>query len=308
VQLVPVDVHGERYRAAPTRPAVSAARYSEPFPMALGVSTTDRISLLGQDLADDIMGTVGFGDLAFWLAARRRPTPGETRLSPLTNRDPRPTTPEEEPVHARITIVTAQGDELDRWQETITKQIAPRITDPDTRPDGLVRGTWLLDRPGVSHFWSHELTQDDLGHTFLLVKRGGPPGDRTPNPRIKRRPEREPSGLYQPLCPRRGSLGRLVTAPCDYVSPHEWPHAACAALCALAPATVDGRRSANVSSTYRARGPSFTASPTGACPRHPCRVQRRFCRSAWPGRRRRSAGDRPQLQVVATGPLPATFA
>jgi hypothetical protein len=88
-------------------------------------------------------------------------------------------------VHARITIVTAQGDELDRWQETITKQIAPRITDPDTRPDGLVRGTWLLDRPGVSHFWSHELTQDDLVHTFLLVKRGGPPGDRTPNPRIK---------------------------------------------------------------------------------------------------------------------------
>jgi hypothetical protein len=80
VQLVPVDVHGERYRAAPTRPAVSAARYSEPFPTALGVSTTDRISLLGQDLADDIMGTVGFGELAFWLAARRRPTPGETRL------------------------------------------------------------------------------------------------------------------------------------------------------------------------------------------------------------------------------------
>ena len=80
MQLVPVDVHGERYRAAPTRPAVSAARYSEPFPTALGVSTTDRISLLGQDLADDIMGTVGFGELAFWLAARRRPTPGETRL------------------------------------------------------------------------------------------------------------------------------------------------------------------------------------------------------------------------------------
>lgn len=80
MQLVPVDVHGERYRAAPTRPAVSAARYSEPFPTALGVSTTDRISLLGQDLADDIMGTVGFGELAFSLAARRRPTPGETRL------------------------------------------------------------------------------------------------------------------------------------------------------------------------------------------------------------------------------------
>lgn len=51
-------------------------------------------------------------------------------------------------MHARVTIVTAQGDELDRWQETITKRIAPRIIDPATRPEGLVRGTWLLDRPG----------------------------------------------------------------------------------------------------------------------------------------------------------------
>lgn len=51
-------------------------------------------------------------------------------------------------MHARVTIVTAPGDELDRWQETIAKEIAPRITDPDTRPAGLVRGTWLLDRSG----------------------------------------------------------------------------------------------------------------------------------------------------------------
>ena len=112
-------------------------------------------------------------------------------------------------MHARIIIVTAQGDELDRWQETITKQIAPRITDPDTRPDGLVRGTWLLDRPGVSHFWSHELTQDDLVHTFLLVKRGGPPGDRTPNPRIKRRPLPVDHGLYQQRWSRRQPLQPL---------------------------------------------------------------------------------------------------
>jgi hypothetical protein len=52
-----------------------------------------------------------------------------------------------EPVHARITIVTAQGHDLDRWQETITDQIAPKLTDPETRPAGFVRGVWLLDQP-----------------------------------------------------------------------------------------------------------------------------------------------------------------
>ncbi|MCK2220258.1 citryl-CoA lyase [Actinomadura sp. ATCC 31491] len=50
------------------------------YPTALGASTRDSITLLGQDLAGDIMGSVGFGELAFWLAAQRRPTPGETRV------------------------------------------------------------------------------------------------------------------------------------------------------------------------------------------------------------------------------------
>ncbi|WP_431236012.1 citryl-CoA lyase (plasmid) [Mycolicibacterium psychrotolerans] len=50
------------------------------FPTALGTSTTDTISLLGHDLASDMMGQVGFGELAFWLVALRRPTPAETRV------------------------------------------------------------------------------------------------------------------------------------------------------------------------------------------------------------------------------------
>ncbi len=50
------------------------------FPTSLGTSTTDEISLLGQSLAGDLMGNVGFGELAFWLVALRRPTPGETRV------------------------------------------------------------------------------------------------------------------------------------------------------------------------------------------------------------------------------------
>jgi citrate synthase len=50
------------------------------FPTSLGTSTADEIRLLGQDLTEDLMGKVGFGELAFWLVTLRRPTPQETRV------------------------------------------------------------------------------------------------------------------------------------------------------------------------------------------------------------------------------------
>ena len=50
------------------------------YETALGASSRDAITLLGQDLARDVMGTVGFGELAFWLATQRRPEPGEVRV------------------------------------------------------------------------------------------------------------------------------------------------------------------------------------------------------------------------------------
>ncbi|WP_410638590.1 citryl-CoA lyase [Amycolatopsis sp. lyj-346] len=50
------------------------------YETALGASTKDKITLLGRDLAEDVMGTVGFGELAFWLATQRRPSAGETRV------------------------------------------------------------------------------------------------------------------------------------------------------------------------------------------------------------------------------------
>jgi citrate synthase len=52
----------------------------QPYPTALGASSRDAITLLGHDLADDVMGRVGFGELAFWLATQRRPDPGEVRV------------------------------------------------------------------------------------------------------------------------------------------------------------------------------------------------------------------------------------
>jgi citrate synthase len=50
------------------------------YPTALGASSRDTITLLGHDLANDVMGNVGFGELAFWLATQRRPTNHEIRV------------------------------------------------------------------------------------------------------------------------------------------------------------------------------------------------------------------------------------
>jgi citrate synthase len=50
------------------------------FPTSLGTSTPDTITLLGQDLAADLMGKVGFGELALWLVTQRRPAPGQVRV------------------------------------------------------------------------------------------------------------------------------------------------------------------------------------------------------------------------------------
>ncbi|MGG5260123.1 citryl-CoA lyase [Phycicoccus avicenniae] len=50
------------------------------YPTSLGTSSADEIRLLGQDLTADLMGKVGFGELAFWLVAMRRPKPSETKV------------------------------------------------------------------------------------------------------------------------------------------------------------------------------------------------------------------------------------
>lgn len=56
------------------------ARDKNSYPTYLGMSTESTIKLMGQDLAEDLMGKVGFGELAFWMVANRRPTKGEVRV------------------------------------------------------------------------------------------------------------------------------------------------------------------------------------------------------------------------------------
>jgi citrate synthase len=53
---------------------------SEGYPTSLGTSEADSISLLGLSLPDDLMGSVGFGELAMWLVTLERPTAGQVRL------------------------------------------------------------------------------------------------------------------------------------------------------------------------------------------------------------------------------------
>lgn len=50
------------------------------YPTGLGTSDADHIRLLGHDLAGELMGKVGFGELALWLATQKRPTPQQVRL------------------------------------------------------------------------------------------------------------------------------------------------------------------------------------------------------------------------------------
>jgi len=50
------------------------------FPTSLGTSDADTITLLGQNLATDLMGKVGFSELALWLVTQQRPTPSQVRV------------------------------------------------------------------------------------------------------------------------------------------------------------------------------------------------------------------------------------
>jgi citrate synthase len=50
------------------------------FPTSLGTSDPETITLLGQDLAADLMGKISFGELALWLVTQRRPTEPQVRV------------------------------------------------------------------------------------------------------------------------------------------------------------------------------------------------------------------------------------
>src|SRR5215475_14225806 len=50
------------------------------YPTGIGTSDATSIRLLGHDLADELLGQIGFGELALWLATQQRPTPQQVRV------------------------------------------------------------------------------------------------------------------------------------------------------------------------------------------------------------------------------------
>lgn len=50
------------------------------YPTGVGTSSATSIQLLGHDLANELLGKVGFGELALWLTTQRRPTPQQVRV------------------------------------------------------------------------------------------------------------------------------------------------------------------------------------------------------------------------------------
>ena len=53
---------------------------AQEYPTSLGTSDADTITLLGQNLAEDLMGNVGFGELTLWMVTQQRPTQSEVRV------------------------------------------------------------------------------------------------------------------------------------------------------------------------------------------------------------------------------------
>ncbi len=50
------------------------------FPTSLGTSDATTMTLLGHNVATELMGQVSFGELAYWLLTLERPTPQQSRL------------------------------------------------------------------------------------------------------------------------------------------------------------------------------------------------------------------------------------
>ncbi len=50
------------------------------YPTGIGTSDATSIRLLGHDLAGELLGNIGFGELALWLATQQRPTPQQVRV------------------------------------------------------------------------------------------------------------------------------------------------------------------------------------------------------------------------------------
>lgn len=80
---------------------------NQTYRTGIGASDLDSITLLGHDLAGELLGQITFGELAYWLVAKRRPTPQqrtmfEAVLVALADHGFTPTA-----IAARVTLLSA---------------------------------------------------------------------------------------------------------------------------------------------------------------------------------------------------------
>src|SRR3954447_2526189 len=139
-------------------PAVADRELS--FPTSIGTSDEKQIRLLGQDLAADLMGKVGFGELALWLVTGRRPSPGETRvfeavLVALADHGFTPTA-----IAARLTYLSAP--------ESLQGALAAGLLGGGSRFLGVTEDCGMF-LSGVLHELT-ELPADDAGFDALALQ------------------------------------------------------------------------------------------------------------------------------------------
>lgn len=117
---------------------------------SLGVSTESTISLLGDDLAGEIMGNVGFGELSLWLVLQHRPTRPQVRvfeacLAALADHGFTPTA-----IAARMTYLSAP--------ESLQGAIAAGLLGGGTRFLGVTENTASFVHAIVESATSHQLS------------------------------------------------------------------------------------------------------------------------------------------------------
>src|SRR5579871_5238767 len=148
------------------------------YPTGIGTSDTHSIRLLGHDLAGELLGHIGFGELALWLATQQRPTPQQVRvfeavLVSLADHGFTPTA-----IAARLTLYSApdalQGamaagllgggsrflgvtEDTGRFLSGVLASVADRLPETDEEWDALARRAVTDQRaagrfvPGLGH-------------------------------------------------------------------------------------------------------------------------------------------------------------
>ena len=139
------------------------------YPTGIGTSDEQHISLLGHDLADELLGRIGFGELAYWLATKRRPTPGQLRLfeAVLVSLADHGFTPTA--IAARLTYYSAP--------DSLQGAIAAGLLGGGSRFLGVTEDTGaylhrIVTRQGDTAGWT-DADWDDLAHTELAALTAG---------------------------------------------------------------------------------------------------------------------------------------